>query len=213
DFFHDTNLLATNAKRVTIQSKDIHDYSSLIAVSSKMKSITSLQSHTSGVKKKPRLSCTRKETLTSSPISQKKTVTISSVTSVPKRLESTSSDEDLSDNNEGKEEKQWPTTTQGIIRRLIQLQKFDGLWQLSVSDIENLTSKKKLKIKSSYTKDVSILTSMIVIVALKYETKFQSYKSMWNPLVNKACKRIQELLGHGGKNIFQQLEEDVQKQI
>jgi len=60
---------------------------------------------------------------------------------------------------------------------LIDLQKFDGLWNLTDDDIQHLCQKSLTSFHSNLTYDSMLITTVIVIVMLK--TKFKSYKIMW----------------------------------
>ena len=90
--------------------------------------------------------------------------------------------------------KKWPSNDQDIVRYLINLQKFDGLWNLTNDDLENLCQKSLTSFHSNITQDSILLTTVIVILFL--EKKFNSYQTMWSFMVNKARKRLTELLGH-----------------
>ncbi|CAF1222422.1 unnamed protein product [Rotaria sordida] len=98
--------------------------------------------------------------------------------------------------DEGKD-KTWPTDDQNIVRYLISKQKFDGLWDLDVEDIEHLTGKPLASFTPSNNKQ--ILISAIVIVAL--ETYFTTMSAMWYGVVEKARKRLLDLLGQDVKQL------------
>jgi hypothetical protein len=98
------------------------------------------------------------------------------------------------------EEKTWPSNDPDIVRHLIHLQKFDGLWNLSDSDIQNLCQKPRTTFHSNMNQDPIILTTVLVIIIL--EMKFTSLKIMWSFIVNKARKRLTELLD-GNENLEQ----------
>ncbi|CAF1087603.1 unnamed protein product [Didymodactylos carnosus] len=107
------------------------------------------------------------------------------------------------------EQKMWPLNDQDIVRHLINLQKFDGLWNLSGDDIQNLCQKPLTSFHSNLSNDSTILTSTIAIVVL--ETKFNSFRTMWSFIVNKGKKRLMELLGDTGK--LEQLINDIKNQL
>jgi hypothetical protein len=107
------------------------------------------------------------------------------------------------------EQKTWPSNDQDIVRHLINLQKFDGLWNLSESDIQNLCQKPLTSFHSNLTPDSIILTTVVVIIML--EMKFNSFKTMWSFILNKARKRLTELLGDNGK--LEQLMDEIKKQL
>ena len=104
----------------------------------------------------------------------------------------------------------WPTNDQDIVRHLINLQKFDGVWNLNENDIQNLCRKSLTSFHSNLTQDSTILTTAIVMVAL--EIKFTSLKTMWSFIVSKARKRLIELLNNNEDNL-QQLINDIKKQL
>ncbi|CAF4329152.1 unnamed protein product, partial [Rotaria sordida] len=62
------------------------------------------------------------------------------------------------------EQKIWPSNDQDIVRHLINLQKFDGLWNLTDDDIQNLCHKPLKSFHSIITNDSIILTTVIVII-------------------------------------------------
>ena len=104
----------------------------------------------------------------------------------------------------------WPINDQDIVRHLINLQQFDGLWNLNGNDIQNLCRKSLTSFHSNLTQDSTILTTAIVMVAL--EIKFTSLKTMWSFVVSKARKRLIELLNNNENNL-QQLINDIKKQL
>lgn len=65
------------------------------------------------------------------------------------------------------EQKSWPSNDQDVVRHLTNLQKYDGLWNLSNDDIENLCQKPLTSFQSNLTNDSTILTTVIVIVILE----------------------------------------------
>jgi hypothetical protein len=89
----------------------------------------------------------------------------------------------------------WPSTDQDIVRYLINKQKFDGLWNADDDIIKNLTGKSLSAFRSSTTTTNvtdEILASIIVVIIL--ETKFATFSSLSHGVVQKARKRITDLL-------------------
>jgi len=107
------------------------------------------------------------------------------------------------------EEKTWPSNDQDIVRHLINLQTFDGLWNLSDFDIQHLCQKPLTSFHSNLSNDSTILTTVIVISML--EMKFNSFKTIWSFVVNKGKKRLTELLGDNGK--LEQLLNNIKSQL
>lgn len=97
------------------------------------------------------------------------------------------------DNDVGKEEKEeeWPTGDENIVRYLISKQKFDGLWNLDGGQIEKLTGK-SLTPFPKVSNDQMLIAAIVVVVL---ETRFASLSSMWRGVVQKARKRLMDLLG------------------
>ena len=105
----------------------------------------------------------------------------------------------------------WPSNDQDIVRHLINKQKFDGLWNADDSIINSLTGKSLSAFQSIGTNvNQDILTSVIVIIML--ETKFASFSSLWHGVVQKARKRINDLLKESSNNV-DKLIEDIRKQL
>ena len=105
----------------------------------------------------------------------------------------------------------WPSNDQDIVRHLINQQKFDGLWNPDDTIISNLTGKSLSAFQSTLTNiNQDILASAIVIITL--ETKFGSFSSLWHGVVQKARKRINDLLKQDSNNV-DTLIEDIRKQI
>jgi hypothetical protein len=102
----------------------------------------------------------------------------------------------------------WPTNNEDIVRHLIDKQKFDGSWDLDSKSIEQLTGK-PLTVFQHLTNN-QILISAIVIAVL--ETRFASLSSMWHGVVQKAHKRLVDLLGKDIKKLDTLLE-DIRKQL
>ncbi|CAF2688319.1 unnamed protein product [Rotaria sp. Silwood2] len=102
----------------------------------------------------------------------------------------------------------WPTGDQNIVRYLINKQKFDGLWDLDAKDIEQLTGKPLTRFTPSDNKQ--ILISAIVIVA--FEIRFAALSTMWHGVVQKARKRLLDLLGKDAKRL-ESLLENIRQQL
>jgi hypothetical protein len=102
----------------------------------------------------------------------------------------------------------WPTDNQDIVRHLIDKQKFDGSWDLNSKSIEQLTRKPLSAFQQSTNNQV--LVSAIVIAVL--ETRFTLFSSMWHGVVQKARKRLIDLLGKDNKKLDTLLEE-IRKQL
>ncbi|CAF3098121.1 unnamed protein product [Rotaria sp. Silwood2] len=109
--------------------------------------------------------------------------------------------------HKGKDEA-WPTGDQNIVRYLINKQKFDGLWDLDAKDIEQLTGKPLTRFTPSDNKQ--ILISAIVIVA--FEIRFAALSTMWHGVVQKARKRLLDLLGKDAKRL-ESLLENIRQQL
>ncbi|CAF1211559.1 unnamed protein product [Didymodactylos carnosus] len=92
----------------------------------------------------------------------------------------------------------WPTSEQDVVRYLIDLQKFDGLWDLTTEQIEKLSGKPLPSFKCQDTTDQKLLSSGIVIVVLE-QIKYSSQKPMWNACIEKTRRRLAELLGGNDK--------------
>ena len=105
----------------------------------------------------------------------------------------------------------WPSNDQDIVRHLINKQKFDGLWNADDTIINKLTGKSLSAFRPTLTNiNQDILASVIVIIML--ETKFGSFSSLWHGVVQKARKRINDLLKQDANNV-DTLIEDILKQI
>jgi hypothetical protein len=102
----------------------------------------------------------------------------------------------------------WPTNEQDTVRHLISKQKFDGSWDLDSIGIEKLTGKSLTDFKN-ITND-QVLVSAIVIAVL--ETRFASFSTMWHGVVQKARKRLIDLLGKDVKKLDSLLE-DIRRQL
>ncbi|CAF1337573.1 unnamed protein product [Rotaria sordida] len=105
----------------------------------------------------------------------------------------------------------WPSNDQDIVRHLINKQKFDGLWPLDSQDVKNLTGKTLADFQSQNGQvDHQVLVSAIIIAVL--ETRFSALATMWHGIVQKARKRLADLLGTDSKNLDQLLE-NIRKQF
>jgi hypothetical protein len=100
-------------------------------------------------------------------------------------------------NGEMSKEDAWPTNNQDIVRHLIDNQKFDGSWDLDSKSIERLSGK-PLTIFQHLTNN-QVLVSAIIIAVL--EERFASFSSMWHGVVQKARKRLIDLLGKDMKKL------------
>jgi len=105
----------------------------------------------------------------------------------------------------------WPSTDQDIVRYLINKQKFDGLWDINDDIIKNLTGK-SLSVFRSTNPNINdqILVSAIIIIML--ETKFAGFSSLWHGVVQKARKRMIDLVKKDS-NSFDTLIENIRKQL
>ena len=101
----------------------------------------------------------------------------------------------------------WPTTDADIVRRLINEQSFDGLWNFDATQIEQLTGKELSNFPQSY--DAKWVISAIIIVTL--ETRFASLSSLWFGVVQKARKHLTDLLGKDANKLNDLLNEIKQK--
>ncbi|CAF3817745.1 unnamed protein product [Rotaria sordida] len=112
----------------------------------------------------------------------------------------------ISQNNEV-----WPSTDQDIVRYLINKQKFNGLWNLDDDIIKKLTGKSLSSFQSANPNiDNQILISVIVIIIL--ETRFAGFSSLWHGVVQKARKRLIDLVKKDSKD-FDTLLDDIRKQL
>jgi hypothetical protein len=145
---------------------------------------------------------------------------IASSNSMAHMRESTFMDDDvyISSNSKSKNKKKtvleteiWPSNDQDIVRYLINKQKFDGLWDLDSQVIKNLTGKTLAEfLQENNQVDHQILVSAIIIAVL--ETRFAVLTTMWYGVVQKARKRLVDLLGTDSK-ILDQLLENIRKQF
>ncbi|CAF4374185.1 unnamed protein product [Rotaria sordida] len=112
----------------------------------------------------------------------------------------------ISQNNEV-----WPSTDQDIVRYLINKQKFNGLWNLDDDIIKKLTGKSLSGFQSANPNiDNQVLISVIVIIIL--ETRFAGFSSLWHGVVQKARKRLIDLVKKDSKD-FDTLLDDIRKQL
>ena len=93
-----------------------------------------------------------------------------------------------------------PLTDEDTVRPLIDKQRFDGLWDVDVSMIQNLTGKSLTLWQSIHTDlNPTLLNSLILLLVL--EQRFGTYSSLWYGIVQKARKTISSLLSQDAKNI------------
>jgi hypothetical protein len=89
---------------------------------------------------------------------------------------------------------------QDIVRRLINKQRFDGLWNFDTKIIQQLTGKCLSSFQATDNHlDNQILVSAIILSLL--ETRFAAFSSMWFGVVQKARKRLLDLLDNDSKNL------------
>ncbi|CAF1273120.1 unnamed protein product [Adineta steineri] len=110
--------------------------------------------------------------------------------------------------NEKAKEDAWPTDNQDIVRYLVSKQKFNGSWDFDSKSIEKLTGKPLSDFQQSTNNQ--ILVSAIVITVL--ETRFAALSSIWHGIVQKARKRLIDLLGKDSKAL-ESLLEDIRKNL
>ncbi|CAF1607851.1 unnamed protein product [Didymodactylos carnosus] len=104
----------------------------------------------------------------------------------------------------------WPKSKQDIVRHLIDLQKFDGLWNLTNEQIEKLTNKSLSSYQSQHTTEQHIISSAIVIVVLE-QKHFEEQKKLWQACVDKTKRRLIELLG--GNDSLELLLQEMREQV
>ncbi|CAF3952894.1 unnamed protein product, partial [Rotaria sp. Silwood1] len=97
--------------------------------------------------------------------------------------------------NAGYEE--WPKDDENIVRYLIKKQKFDGLWDLTAENVEKLIGK-SLSSFSSNTNQEMLITVIIIVVL---ETQYNKFSVMWHGVVEKARKRLLDLLSNDIKQL------------
>ncbi|CAF3825163.1 unnamed protein product [Adineta steineri] len=97
---------------------------------------------------------------------------------------------------------------QNIVRYLIGEQKFDGLWYFDSEIIKELTGKSLNEFQRSINQEL-IVTAIIIVLL---ETRFSSLSSMYYGIVQKARKRLFDLLIKDNTK-FQTLLDDVRKQL
>jgi hypothetical protein len=95
-----------------------------------------------------------------------------------------------------------------IVRQLISKQNFDGSWDMDSKTIEELIGKSLTDLQQ--WPDTKVLTSAIIIAVL--ETRFVSLSSMWYAIVQKARKRLNDVLNKDNKKL-DTLIEDIKKQL
>ena len=105
----------------------------------------------------------------------------------------------------------WSSSDQQIVRDLINKVKFDGLWNADDSIVKSLTGKSLSTFQSTNANvNDEILTSVIIILVL--ESRFSDLKSLWHDVVQKARKRINDLLKKDSVD-YDQLAENIRKQF
>ena len=105
----------------------------------------------------------------------------------------------------------WSSSDQQIVRDLINKVKFDGLWNADDSIVKSLTGKSLSTFQSTNANvNDEILTSVIIILVL--ESRFSELKSLWHDVVQKARKRINDLLKKDLVD-YDQLAENIRKQF
>ncbi|CAF1085766.1 unnamed protein product [Adineta steineri] len=105
----------------------------------------------------------------------------------------------------------WPSNDDDVVRYLIDKQKFNGLWDLDSQAVQNLTGKTLAEVLQDNSQiEQQVLISAIVVIVL--ETRFASLQTMWHGIVQKARKRLVDLLGPD-PTILHQLLENIQKQF
>ena len=80
---------------------------------------------------------------------------------------------------------------------MISKQKFDGLWNLDAKNIEQLTGKPLSSFPQGHNEQLLIAAIVVVIL----ETRFGSLSTMWYGVVQKARKRLTDLLGKDVKKL------------
>ncbi|CAF0897560.1 unnamed protein product [Adineta steineri] len=108
-----------------------------------------------------------------------------------------------------KEEENFPTDDQDIVRYLIHKQNFNGLWNFDSETIKKLTGKSLDEFQQS-TNEELVISTIIIIILL--ETRFSSFSSMSHAIIQKARKQILDLLGKDN-NKLQNLFDDIRKQF
>ncbi|CAF1159627.1 unnamed protein product [Adineta steineri] len=105
----------------------------------------------------------------------------------------------------------WPSNDDDVVRYLIDKQKFNGLWDLDSQAVQNLTGKTLAEFLQNNSQiEQQVLISAIIVVVL--ETRFASLQTLWHGIVQKARKRLVNLLGPD-PTILHQLLENIQKQF
>ncbi|CAF0735625.1 unnamed protein product [Didymodactylos carnosus] len=95
-----------------------------------------------------------------------------------------------------------------IVRDIIAQQDFDGLWKVDEKFIEKLIGKSLLEFQQ--LTNTEVLISAIIVIVL--ETRFASLSSMWYGVVQKARKRLLDMLDKDSVK-FNTLLEDIRKQL
>jgi len=97
---------------------------------------------------------------------------------------------------------------QDAVRQLINKQNFDGIWNMDSKSIEALIGKPLKDFPDAGSTEV-LITAIVIIVL---ETRFASLSSMWHAVVQKARKRLAELLDQK-KTTVDALLESIRKQL
>ncbi len=106
-------------------------------------------------------------------------------------------------------EETWPQNDQEIVRRLINKQQYNGLWNLTIKDIEQLTRKPFVTFQSlnDHINNQTLISAIIIVML---ETRFKTFESLWHGVVQKARKHLTDLLFDDAKNLDELLE-DIRK--
>lgn len=105
----------------------------------------------------------------------------------------------------------WPSNDRDIVRRLIDEQKFDGVWDLDAQAVNSLTGKTLDDFRAANSRiDHQVLVSAIVVAVL--ETRFATLTTMWHGIVQKARKRLIDLLRSDSQEL-EQLLNNVRKHL
>ncbi|UJR18001.1 hypothetical protein I4U23_004902 [Adineta vaga] len=105
----------------------------------------------------------------------------------------------------------WPNDDQDIVRQLIIKQKFNGLWDLDIKTIENLTGKSFATFPLiSFQIDMKTLITIIIISI--FETRFSPFESLWHGVVRKARTHLTNLF-ENDSNKLDRLLDEINKQL
>jgi hypothetical protein len=98
---------------------------------------------------------------------------------------------------------------QDVVRQLISIQQFDGLWtSMDSKTIEPFTGKALTDFQPPINSPM-LLTAVIIVIL---ETRFASLPLMWHEVVQKARKRFIDLLDKDNRKLDILLE-DIRKQL